>query len=64
MKHQRLCIYAKDVSNILGKSMSQSRRILQMIRLVYNKGPKQYISVEEFSDYTGLDIEEVRKHLL
>ncbi|ERJ57339.1 hypothetical protein [Sphingobacterium paucimobilis] len=62
MKPQRLCIYAQDVSNILGKSLSQSRRILTCIRDAYGKKDKQYVSIEEFAEYTGLAIEEVRKH--
>lgn len=61
MKPQRICIYAQDVSNILGKSLSQSRRILACIRDAYGKSDKQYVSIQEFAEYTGLAPEEIRK---
>ncbi|TDQ77973.1 hypothetical protein [Sphingobacterium yanglingense] len=64
MKPQRLCIYAQDVSNILGKSLSQSRRILACIRDAYGKKDKQYISIQEFAEYTGLEPDEVKKHCI
>lgn len=61
MKYQRMCIYAKDVSIILDKSIQQSRRILSIIRDIHGKLPHQYVSIKEFAAYTGLDEEEIRK---
>lgn len=61
MNNQRICIYPKDVSIILGKSLQQSRRILALIRDCYGKDQHQYVSIKEFAAYTGLDEEEVRK---
>lgn len=63
MKRQRLCIYPQDISNILGKSLSQSRRILSHILSVYGKTHKQYLSVREFAEYTGLAEEDIRQQL-
>ncbi|WP_144062614.1 hypothetical protein [Sphingobacterium paucimobilis] len=63
MKRQRLCIYPQDVSNILGKSLSQSRRILACIRDSYGRNENQYISIREFAEYTGLDEEDIRNQL-
>lgn len=63
MKRQRLCIYPQDISNILGKSLSQSRRILIHIRSVYGKTDKQYLSIQEFAEYTGLDEDDIRQQL-
>jgi len=60
MKNHRICIYPKDVSLILGKSVQQARRILSVIKDAYGKDQKQYISIAEFALYTGLDQEEVK----
>lgn len=56
-----MCIYPKDVSIVLGKSIQQARRILSLIKDTYGKDAHQYVSVKEFAEYTGLDEEEVRK---
>ena len=61
MKNQRMCIYPKDVANVLGKSIQQSRRILSLIREAYGKSPHQYISIGEFAEYTGLNEQEIRE---
>jgi len=61
---QRTCIYAKDISLILGKSYKQSVRILRLIKDAYNKKDHQYVTLEEFAEYTGIDIAIVRKACL
>ncbi|MBE8719957.1 hypothetical protein [Sphingobacterium pedocola] len=61
MNNTRICIYPKDVSIILGKSLSQARRILSLIKEVYGKADHQYLSIQEFADYTGLDPDEIKK---
>lgn len=62
MKHQRSCIYAKDASLILGKSYKQASRLIKIIKDAYKKEPHQYVTLEEFSEYTGIDIETVRQY--
>ncbi|WP_282636135.1 hypothetical protein [Sphingobacterium thalpophilum] len=64
MNNQRVCIYAKDVSILLGKSYKQAVRILRTIKDAYGKDLNQYITVEEFSAYTGIDVEIVRQQCL
>lgn len=59
-KNVRICIYPKDISLILGKSIQQSRRILSLIRDTYGKKAHQYVSIKEFAEYTGLDEHEIR----
>jgi len=59
MKTNRLCIYPKDVSLILGKSKRQSERILRDLRFILNKQDHQYVTVEEFAKFTGIPIEEI-----
>jgi len=61
MKNQRMCIYAKEVGILLGKSPQQARRILSQIKDSHGKDQHQYVSIKEFAAYTGLNEEEVRK---
>lgn len=63
MKNTRRCIYTKDVQTITGRSASASRRLLQRIRKRYWKRPHQFVSLQEFCDYTGLPEEEVIKNI-
>jgi hypothetical protein len=60
MKRKRLAIYPKDVSIILGKSQKQAERILRDIKFALNKDLQQYVTMQEFADYTGIPLEDVR----
>ena len=55
----RVCMYPKDVQRIMGIGYTQARRNLIKIKKLLNKEDHQYVSVEEFSKYSGLPIEEV-----
>ena len=57
-------MYPKDVQRIMGKEYKQARRYLIKIKTLLNKEDHQYISVEEFSKYSGLRIEEVLRSML
>ena len=56
---KRACIYPKDVQRITGKSYRQSLRMLQQIRKDLHKEKEQFITIEEFSNYTGINKVEV-----
>ena len=58
-EQKRLCIYPKDIQRITGKSYRQSARLLQKIRSDLNKLENEFVSVEEFCQYTSLKIEQV-----
>ncbi|SEL41717.1 hypothetical protein [Parapedobacter koreensis] len=58
---KRICIYPKDVSEILGKSIKHAERLLRTIRDALGKESHQYVSFKEFADYTGLDEGEIRE---
>ncbi len=58
-EQKRLCIYPKDIQRITGKSYRQSARMLQKIRADLNKLENEFVSVEEFCQYTSLKIEQV-----
>jgi hypothetical protein len=61
---KRVCIYPKDIQRITGKSYRQSTRLLQKIREDLNKTQTNFISVEEFCQYTGLKYEQVEQHIV
>ncbi len=55
----RLCIYPKDIVRITGKSETYARALLSKIRASLNRPSHQFITIEEFCQYTGLEIEKV-----
>ena len=58
-ENKRLCIYPKDIQRITGKSYRQSIRLLQKIRKELNKLENEFVSIEEFCQYTSLKQEQV-----
>ena len=54
-----MCIYPKDVQRITGKTYRQARLYLKKVKESLNKESHQLISIEEFCDYSGLQIEHV-----
>ena len=63
MKQQRICIYAKDIQRITGKSLKTGHRILRQLRKQLGKQPHQFVSANEFARFAGLDEETVLKYL-
>ncbi|MEH6306171.1 hypothetical protein RYH73_10990 [Olivibacter sp. CPCC 100613] len=61
MKPKRIVIYAQDVSNLTGKSIRQAQRLLKDIRFVLGKEIHQPVTVKEFADYMGIEVEEVEQ---
>jgi Fic family protein len=63
MKTKRIIIYPKDVQRITGKSARYGRTLLNKIRESKLKTKNQFISVNEFADFTGLSVEEITSYL-
>jgi ABC-type metal ion transport system substrate-binding protein len=57
---ERLCICPKDIEIVLGKSERQARNILNKIKTVLAKKKHQSVTFEEFCDYQGLKLIEVK----
>lgn len=57
--NRRVCMYPKDVQRIMGKEYTQARLYLIKIKKHLKKEDHQYVSVEEFSKYSGLPVEEI-----
>lgn len=57
---RRLCITPNDVELVTGQSYRQSLRLLHQIANSLNKAVK-FVTIQEFCDHTGLNIEQVEK---
>ena len=51
---QRSIIYPKDIQRITGKSERYGRFLLRKIKDELSKKDHQFVTVEEFSHYSGL----------
>ena len=51
----RIVIYAKDVMNITGRSERTARKILQQIRQSNGKRKGDFVTIVDFSRFTGID---------
>ena len=60
----RTVIYCKDVMILTGRKERTARKLLSTIRKVYGKEDWEFVSLEEFSNYTGIPKEEVIPFLL
>jgi hypothetical protein len=60
----RACVYPKDVMRITGKSERYARKVLNGIKKHLNKPSHQFVTVIEFSTYTGIDISTIEKYLI
>jgi hypothetical protein len=59
VEQKRVCIYPKDIQRITGKSYRQSIRLHQKMRTDLKKLQNEFLSIEEFCEYTSLKYEHV-----
>ena len=64
MPPTRMVIYAKDVQRITGCSGRTARRLLQRIREKTGKSKSEFITIEEFCDYTKFKIGDIQHFLI
>ena len=60
---KRVCIYPKDIQRITGRSERYGRKILQDIRKYLGKESHQFITINEFSEYSGIELEIVSQYI-
>lgn len=60
---KRLEMYSADVAKIKGCSLRRGREILAEMKKYYNKKKHQIITINEGSQYLGIDIEDVKRLL-
>ena len=56
-------IHAKDVVKITRRTERAARLLLKRIRTQKKKKPHQFVTVQEFCEYTGLGVKEVMKEV-
>jgi hypothetical protein len=61
---QRIVIYPRDIANITGCAGRTAQRLLQNIRQVFEKQKFQFVTVQEFCLFAGIDEETVRKSMV
>ena len=59
----RICIYVKDVMNITGRKERAAWKLLAQVRKKYKKQKGQFITVREFSEFTGIDKASIEAYL-
>ena len=60
---KRIVIYAKDIMNITGRKERAARKLLAKIKKKYKKGREEFISIDEFCEFTSLKKESVYEFL-
>ena len=63
MLHKRICIYAKDIQLITGRTERYGRKLIEKIKKHLGKQTHQMVTLTDFCDYTGLKMEEIEAYL-
>ena len=63
MRIKRACIYPKDIQRITGRSERYGRKLLNDIKAHFGKKSYQFITTEEFSEYSGINMITIEKYL-
>jgi predicted DNA-binding transcriptional regulator AlpA len=63
MKTRRLCIYAKDIQRITGKSEKTGYRMLSAIRKQLGKKSHQFVTIQEFADFAGITLDDIYQYI-
>ncbi|SNR79642.1 hypothetical protein SAMN06265371_1158 [Lutibacter agarilyticus] len=64
MKIVRACIYPKDIQCITGRSERYGRKLLNRIKVHFGKEPHQFVTVNEFSEYSGIDLDSIKECMI
>lgn len=64
MNIKRVCIYPKDIQLITGRSERYGRKLMQTIRDSLDKEPHQFITIKEFSDYSGIEMDLINEYII
>jgi hypothetical protein len=60
---ERICIYPKDIQIVTGKSERYGCNLIKKIKEALRKQDHQFITIEEFCQYTGLCTNTVKERL-
>ena len=59
----RLVIHPKDIQIVTGRTDRYGRKLISRIKTSLNKQPHQLVTIEEFCNYTGLELQEVKRQI-
>jgi hypothetical protein len=59
----RAVIYIKDVMMITGKKLTAARNLYYSVLEAFQKQPGQFVTLQEFSLYTGISEEVIASYL-
>ena len=62
-KIKRHCIYPKDIMFLAGRSERYGRILLKKIKEYFGKEQHQFITPDEFAEYSGIKEEAIDKYL-
>ena len=60
---KRACIYPKDIQRITGRSERYCRKLINKIKEYLDKEPHQFITINEFSEYSGIQVDIVNQYI-
>ena len=63
MKIVRACIYPKDIQCITGRSERYGRKLLNEIKVHFGKEQHQFVTIEEFAEYSGISEQIIQEYL-
>lgn len=63
MKLKRIIIYPKDIQRITGKSERYGRLMIKRIKEDLKKDDHHLVTIDEFANYTGLDLLQVQEFI-
>jgi hypothetical protein len=63
MKIIRTCIYPKDIQCITGRSERYGRNLLNKIKVHFGKQSYQFVTSEEFAEYSGIKLDIINEYL-
>jgi len=64
MEQTRIIIYPKDVQRITGRTERWGRNFLKKIKASRFKSDQQFVSIQEFAEFTGLSVDLIRQQLV
>jgi len=64
MIRKRCVIYPKDIQIITGRSERYSHSLIKKIKEFYGKEDHQFVTQEEFSDFSGIPLEHVAQYII
>ncbi len=59
----RVVLYPRDVENITGRRGRTARTLLNKIRMALGKSKDEFITIKEFSLFTGIDEDLIKDFL-